>query len=117
MDSKSIQKINEAVYILRNFIEMSSHLLPFLVELKYLKKPSENDLEDKRSIIELYKNYHFDESTSEYLMNSPILKIIHESFDKIVEEKSTKRTSKRYLKMFNEEHDRLRRNWSLIDSN
>jgi len=47
MTTKHIQKLNEAVYILRNFIELSAQLLPFLVELKYAKTLTKEDQVDK----------------------------------------------------------------------
>ncbi|MBI1836909.1 MAG: hypothetical protein HYR91_06545 [Flavobacteriia bacterium] len=117
MTTKHIQKLNEAVYILRNFVELSAQLLPFLVELKYLKKPTSEDLEDKENIIDLYRNYQFDDDTSIQLMDSPVLALIHESFDTIVEEKSNKRISMNKVKKFMKEHDRLKHQWMKIDMN
>lgn len=117
MTTKHIQKLNEAVYILRNFIELSAQLLPFLVELKYSKKPSEDDKIDQENIIDLYKNYAFDEETSVQLMNSPVLSLIHDSFETIIQDNSSKRISLSKVKKFMKEHDRLQDDWALIDAN
>ena len=93
MTTKHIQKLNEAVYILRNFIELSAQLLPFLVELKYAKTLTKEDQVDKENIIDLYKNYAFEDETSIQLMDSPILSLIHDSFETIIKEDSKKRIS------------------------
>lgn len=117
MTAKNIQRVNEAVYILRNFIDLSAQLLPFLIELQYAKKPTKNDLEDREKIIDVYKNYAFDKDTSLLLMNSSILEIIEKSFNFIVDKNQTKITSKKQLREFKKEHQRLQKNWLLIDSN
>ncbi len=117
MTTKHIQKLNEAVYILRNFVELSSQLLPFLLELKHLKKPTKEDLIDKENIIDLFNNYAFDNVTSVKLMDSPILLLINESFLSIMEDAKTKRNANKKLKAFFKEHDRLKKNWELIDAN
>ena len=117
MTTKHIQKLNEAVYILRNFIELSAQLLPFLVELKYAKTLTEEDKVDKENIIDLYKNYAFEDETSIQLMDSPILSLIHDSFETIIKEDSKKRISLSKVKKFMREHDRLQDNWAIIDAN
>ena len=117
MTARNIQRVNEAVYILRNFIDLSAQLLPFLIELKHAKKPSDTDIEDKEKIIDVYKNYSFDKDTSMLLMNSTILEMIEKSFYFIIDEGHTKMTSKKQLIEFKREHKRLKKSWSLIDSN
>lgn len=117
MTARNIQRVNEAVYILRNFIDLSAQLLPFLIELQYAKKPTESEIEDKEKIISVYKNYSFDKDTSLLLMNSSILEIIEKSFNFIVDKNQTKNTSKKQLREFKKEHTRLQKNWILIDSN
>ncbi len=117
MTARNIQRINEAVYILRNFIDLSAELLPFLVELQYSKKLSESDEQDKERIIEVYKNYSFDTETSKLLMNSSIMELIQKSFSYITDGKHSKDITKKQLKEFRKEHLRLHKNWSLIDSN
>lgn len=117
MTARNIQRVNEAVYILRNFIDLSAQLLPFLIELQYAKKPTPGDIQDKEKIIDVYKNYAFDKDTSLLLMNSSILEIIENSFKSIVSEGNTKNTSKKQLREFRKEHKRLQKNWLLIDAN
>lgn len=117
MTARNIQRVNEAVYILRNFIDLSAQLLPFLIELKHAKKPTKSDQEDKEKIIDVYQNYTFDKETSELLMNSSILDMIEKSFKFIVDENHTKVNSKKQLSEFKKEHKRLRKSWTLIDSN
>lgn len=118
MKAKNIHRVNEAVYILRNFIDLSAQLLPFLIELQYSKKKlSDTDIEDKNRIIDVYKNYSFDQETSKILMNSPILETIQKSFNYIIDSKNTKDKSKKQLLEFRKEHKKLQKSWVLIDSN
>jgi hypothetical protein len=117
MKTKNIQKINEALYVLRNFIDLSAQLLPFLIELKYTKKPTQEDLEDQQKIIEVFKNYEFDNTTAKLLMNSQIIDIIHSSYQVIVTENETKTKAKKHLKKFFQEHKRLKNDWAIIDAN
>jgi hypothetical protein len=117
MKAKNIHRVNEAVYILRHFIDLSAQLLPFLIELQYNKKPTESDLEDKEKIIDVYQNYNFDKETSKLLMNSSILETIQNSFELIVSKSSSKDKSKKQLLEFKKEHHRLQKSWQLIDSN
>ena len=117
MKAKNIHRVNEAVYMLRNFIDLSAQLLPFLIELHYSKKPTNTDKEDENRILEVYQNYAFDKETSKLLMNSPILETIQKLFDYIIDSKNTKDKSKRKLLEFKKEHRRLQKSWMLIDAN
>ena len=117
MTARNIQRVNEAVYILRNFIDLSAQLLPFLIELQHSKKLTDSDIEDKEKIIDVYRNYSFDNETSKLLMNSSIMELIETSFNFIIDSNHSKITSKKYLNEFKKEHKRLRKNWLLIDSN
>jgi hypothetical protein len=117
MKAKSIEKVNEAIFVLRNFIDLSSELLPYLAELKYAKKLSEDDKIDQQRIIEVFKNYKFDKKISFILIHSTILDTIEKSFNYIIDGKHSKDSSKKQLLEFRKEHHRLKNNWNLIDSN
>ncbi len=118
MKTTTIQRINEAVIVLRHFIDLSATLLPFLDELQQKSKPSSIDLQDKERIIDVYKSYSFDNVTSKLLMNSNILDLINQTFVQLVEEKELDHpNSKKLLSEFKEEHERLKKNWEIIDSN
>jgi hypothetical protein len=118
MKTTTIQRINEAVIVLRHFIELSATLLPFLEELQHKNKPSALDIQDKERIIEVYQSYSFDNITSKLLMNSDILDLINKTFTQLLEDKGLgKDDSKKLLDEFKDEHDRLKKNWDLIDSN
>ena len=117
MKAKSIEKVNEAIFVLRSFIDLSSELLPYLAELKYAKKLSEDDIIDQQRIIEVFKNYNFDKKISFILIHSTILDTIEKSFNYIIDGKHSKDSSKKQLLEFRKEHYRLKNNWNLIDSN
>ncbi len=113
MKTRNIEHINHAVVVLRHFIELSSKLLPFLEELNDKRNPTETDLDDRRKIIEAYRSYEFDPSTSEALMGSPILFLIRINFEKMISRKYDRRT----MREFKLELNRLRKNWQIIDAN
>ena len=117
MKAKSIEKVNEAIFVLRSFIDLSSELLPYLAELKYAKKLSEDDIIDQQRIIEVFKNYNFDKKISFILIHSTILDTIEKSFNYIIDGKHSKDSSKKQLLELRKEHYRLKNNWNLIDSN
>ncbi len=113
MKTRNIEHINHAVVVLRHFIELSSKLLPFLEELNNKRNPTQNDLEDKKKIIEAYRSYDFDPTTSEALMGSPILFLIRSNFEKMIGNQQDRRT----MREFKLELSRLRKNWKRIDAN
>lgn len=118
MRAKHISDVNEAILVLRHFVELSAKLLPFLDELERKKAPTMNDLKSREKIIAVYQNYEFDTETSRVLMNSNVLELIKKSFENISEKKSRSRKNySRPLLQFLREHDRLQRNWGLIQAN
>lgn len=119
MKSKHIQNVNEAILVLRHFIELSAKLLPFLEELEKKKRPTADDLMSKQKIIEVYRSYDFDTSTSKILMNSDVLDLIKSSFETIssCESRCSRRSRSNSLRQFLSEHRRLKQNWEVIMSN
>ena len=118
MRAKHISDVNEAILVLRHFVELSAKLLPFLDELDRKKAPTMNDLISREKIIAVYRSYEFDTQTSRVLMNSNVLDLIKQSFENIAERKhrSRKKCSRPLLR-FLQEHDRLQRNWGQIQAN
>lgn len=119
MRSKHINDVNEAILVLRHFIELSAKLLPFLEELECKRVQTIEDRLNKQKIIDVYRNYDFDTNTSVLLMNSNVLELIRDSFDHICNaECARKRRNKsQILRRFLSEHERLRENWGWIQAN
>lgn len=123
MRAKHISDVNEAILVLRHFVELSAKLLPFLDELERKKAPTSNDIQSRNKIIAVYENYEFDTSTSKVLMNSDVLDLIKKSFETIAQRSHasrssrSKRNSAKYLNKFLAEHDRLKRSWGMIQAN
>jgi hypothetical protein len=113
MKTRNIEHINHAVVVLRHFIELSSKLLPFLDELNNKQHLNEVDQHDREKIIEAYRSYDFDPTTSEALMGSPILFLIRANFEKLIRNQNDRRS----MREFKLELNRLRKNWQLIDAN
>lgn len=118
MRAEHISDVNEAILVLRHFVELSAKLLPFLDELERKKAPTMHDLKSREKIIAVYRNYEFDTQTSRVLMNSDVLELIKKSFENISQRKHrSKKNYSRPLIQFLQEHDRLQRNWGLIQAN
>jgi hypothetical protein len=115
MKAKEINHINEAVLVLRHFIDLSARLLPFLYELEAKRNPTILEKNDKKKIIDVYANYTFDTETSKILINSNILDLIRDSFHGIIYQKSVHKP--KHLYAFLKEHDRLQNAWEQIESN
>lgn len=118
IQTSAIQQINEATIVLRHFIELSAQLLPFFNELskKNILLPQEQS--DRNKIIEVYKNYSFDTSTSEILMESDILEIIQQTFKSIEKRTSGKESdSDKLMIRFQNKHQQLVLNWKQTDIN
>lgn len=114
MKVSQINQVNEALIVLRHFIDLSAKLLPFLEELNNVKEPNEIQSVNKLRIIEVYDNHNFDTDTSKMLLNSNILELIKNSFDSLT---SKKRNKKRSLNLFLKEYQRLTLNWIQVDAN
>nr|WP_294858488.1 hypothetical protein [uncultured Fluviicola sp.] len=118
IQTSAIQQINEATIVLRHFIELSAKLLPFFNELskKDILLPQEQNDRDK--IIEVYRNYGFDTSTSEILMESDILETIQQTFKSIEKRAYGKESdSDKLMTIFEKKHRQLVLNWKQTDIN
>lgn len=118
IQTSAIQQINEATIVLRHFIELSAKLLPFFNELskKAVLLPQEKN--DREKIIKVYRNYSFDTSTSQILMESDILDVIQQTFRSIEKRKPGKDTdSDKLMAVFRNKYHQLTSNWRLTDTN
>jgi hypothetical protein len=118
IQTSAIQQINEATIVLRHFIELSAKLLPFFNELSKKNTLLPQELSDRNKIIEVYRNYGFDTSTSEILMESDILEIIQQTFRSIEKRRPGKDSdSDKLMAIFQNKHHQLVQNWRLTDMN
>ncbi len=116
---QDINNVNEALLILKHFINLSSRLLPFLDELQRIDQPTDKEEYDKQRIIQVYESYHFDTQTSEILIGSNILELIRKSFCTISNSKSGSSDKKAQINLtsFILEHKRLSDKWKSIKAN
>ncbi|MNJ85191.1 hypothetical protein D3C87_26580 [compost metagenome] len=118
IQTSAIQQINEATIVLRHFIELSAKLLPFFNELSKKSALLPQEESDRNKIMEVYRNYSFDTSTSEILMESDILEIIREAFKSIENRKPGKDSnSEKLMNLFQKKHSQLVKNWQQTDMN
>lgn len=118
IQTSAIQQINEATIVLRHFIELSAKLLPFFNELSKKSNLLPQEQSDRNKIIEVYRNYGFDTSTSEILMESDILEIIQQTF-KAIERRNPENDfdSEKLMNIFQTKHYELVNNWKQTDTN
>jgi hypothetical protein len=107
--SNKIREINDAVIIVKHFIDVSSKLLPFLAELQAKEVLSLKEQEDKNKIIQVFNSYNFDTSSSEILLESPALELIKKTYREIIT--GNKLEAKDHIIAFQNEYARLKTNW------
>jgi hypothetical protein len=115
LSSEKIREINDAVLIVKHFIELSSKLLPILNELNEKHPLSIHEEQDKQKIIDVFDSYKFDTVTSAILMDSPILDLIKETYESIITKEShlIKLESEKFII----EYSRLKNNWKKAQLN
>ena len=116
MRVKNIQQVNEAVFILRHFIDLSAKLLPILYKLDQRTSPLDEEIRDKEKIMTVFKNYHFDTNTSKLFLESNILELIKSCYDNHLYDE-TKINKQQCLAEFLNEYSRLKGNWRMIENN
>lgn len=118
MRSRQIENINEALLVLRHFIDLSAQLLPMLYVLKQKSNPTLEEAVNIEKIQEVYDQYAFDTETSKLLIDSDILALIQLSFDKLKHKNTRSRhVARKNLQAFLNEYERLRDNWELTVAN
>ncbi len=116
LKTASIQQVNDALIVLRHFVELNHRLLPLLYSLYEKPQPSEKDLTDIHKIRSVFDSYQFDVNASVVLMNSPILDLIRRSYHSITQNSETLE-ARTNLQDFESEFSRLKMNWEQIHSN
>lgn len=119
MNSKDIDNINTANFILRHFVDLSARLLPLLNELTQKKNPTENEKQSIEKIAAVYENYNFDAQTSVVLINSNVLELIQKTFERIINSYKRQATIENALLLdhFLYERDRLLDVWMSVEAN
>jgi hypothetical protein len=110
---KSIQEVNDALVVLKHFIELNSKLLPIYFNLHNKITQSPQDFSKIKKIEATFQSYNFDITSSVLLMNSPILELIQKTFESISCGDENFNAGY-HLNRFQIEVDRLRKDWELI---
>lgn len=108
--------MNEAVFVLRHFIDLSARLLPLLYKLDQKVTPLEEEIRDKEKIISVFKTYKFNTNTSKFLLESNILDLIKQCYLAITEGDSNN-DKQEGLTAFLKEYNRLKTHWRQIELN
>lgn len=115
LKSSKITEINEAVSLIKHFVDLSSKLLPYLAEINEKDQLDINDISNREKIIDVFSSYRFDTNSSKVLMNSDILELIQQAYLNI--KAANKLSSRKALNSFWLEHDRLMKDWSIVECN
>lgn len=116
-DITIIQHVNKTLIVLRHFIELSSKILPHYAYLKQKRHPTPLEVNQMNKIAHLYQQQNIDSSISQILLNSDILKIIHDSFTKIQNASYESLNNSNFLEKFWQEYEKLTKNWNYSLSN
>lgn len=116
LNSKSIQQVNDALIVLRHFLELNGKLLPLVFELTYKSDRSKKTEDDIRKIKQVFDSYDYDIESSTVLMDSPILEKIQAAYASIFKRKP-ELNSKDKLNAFLKELHQLQFNWSRTMAN
>ncbi len=117
MKVKNIQEMNEAVFILRHFIDLSARLLPLLYKLDQKITPSIEDIRDKEKILTVFRTYNFETKTSELLLESNYFRFNYEIAIPILPKKILFINKQVSLTNFLTEYNRLKNNWRIVENN
>jgi hypothetical protein len=101
-----------AVHVLQRFVRMSRTLLPIYFELTNKKELSISEEQKLIKIKKVYNNFNPNPETSNYLINSDILKMIQSVFHWVVSQKGQTPESFHDYNLFIKESDRLINTWN-----
>lgn len=114
--SNAIVQANEALIVLKHFIEFTYKVLPELEALIESKSQHPKDLARISKIKTEIESFKFSRKASEILMNSSIIELIRNAYKSIIEEED-RLTKVKKMTTFKKEYLRLKNNWSYIQSN
>ena len=118
MRTRQIENINEALMVLRHFIDLSAELLPMLYVLRQKPNPTLEEIDNIKKMQDVYEQYAFDTDTSRLLIDSDILDLIQLSFNKMTyKDPKHPRVAMKNLYAFLNEYKRLKHNWELTVAN
>ncbi|MFZ9028105.1 MAG: hypothetical protein ACO2Z9_03770 [Crocinitomicaceae bacterium] len=118
MRTRQIENINEALLVLRHFIDLSAELLPMLYVLRQKPNPTQEEINNIKKIQDVYEQYAFDTDTSRLLIDSDILDLIQSSFYKMTyKNPHPPLVARKNLYAFLNEYKRLKHNWELTVAN
>ena len=113
LKSENIGHLNQAIIVMRHFIELSQKLLPFLSEINQKEDPSPIEISDRKKIIDVFDSYEFNVQTSNHLIGSNVLSLLMDAFMKLKRNENAEKE----LQAFLDETSRLEEKWERIDSN
>ncbi len=113
-----IRQLNEALLVMKHFVELSAHLLPYLERITRKKRLSKKEKMDKDFVFDVYDNYEVDASTSRILLDSDIIQLILKSYSSLKERNEENELEATYnLNKFYKEYHRLLQNWNRVEMN
>ncbi len=113
---ETIQHRNEAVFIMRYFIDRSAKLLPILYILDQKENPIKMEIEQKQKIMKIFRTIDFPSYKKIKMSESILLKRIRNCFELITQDISKSEKQKGLID-FLQEYNRLKELWRQVDLN
>jgi hypothetical protein len=108
-----IRQRNEALLVMRRFVELSALLLPYLERMTRKKRLSKQEKMDKQFIHELYDNYDADPTQSTVLFQSEIIPLILKAYTLLKNRSEENDLEATYtMNRFYKEYERLMNEWN-----
>lgn len=112
MEVKNIKSLNEAVYVLRHFVELSAQLLPIYDKITSCKQLNFYLMEEKEKIDEIYSKHKVNPDVGKFLLGSNIIYLITQSYNDMKYRKQYgDKKVKGNLDEFVSEYARLKQEW------
>lgn len=110
-----IEKRNDAILLLKEFIKLSHTLLPHYADLKSKPLLNSKEKSDLLRLENVYDNYNGSPNVSKLLLNSDIIEIIVNLYDNIKNNRSD--AIDIGLDNLENEYIRLNKNWETLNLN
>lgn len=114
MEVKNIKSLNDAVYVLRHFVELSAQLLPIYDKITATKQANFNLQSEKEKIDRIYSKHKVNPEVGEFLLGSDIITLITKAYNGLKHRNQIDENDvKGNLEKFTEEYARLKEEWYL----
>jgi hypothetical protein len=117
LDTKTINRINDGILVLKHFLKLNKELLPLYYDLHERQEQTSETIASIIKIDSVFSSFKFDALTSKFLMDSSILEDIKNAYYTIQSSSRNTEEKTAALSNFDKELERLKSNWDLVQAN